>query len=198
MDKKLKQLKKEIWKQYSRTKAALTFDELNVINRSKKLYENLSELNQEMYLEVARKAYEAAYPDNKKKLSKAWLLLLLQDYDEVTKYVYANEVDRKRSRFAESLLSTKRKQQEFMTAFNLWWKQTTQYGIKVVDEATLQGYRDAGVKHVRWKTQQDGKVCEICKSRSNKIYPIDKIPAKPHYGCRCWFEEVYEERDTMS
>lgn len=192
LDKKLNQLKKSIWKQYSRMKAALTFDELNVINRSKKLYEDLKNLNQSIYLEVARKAYKDAYPESDKELSPAWLLLLLQDYDEVTKYVYQNEVDRKRARFAESLLSTKRKQQEFVTAFNLWWRQTAQYGIKVVDQATLQAFRDAGIKRIRWKTQQDGKVCKICQERNNKIYPIDKIPTKPHYNCRCWFEKVEE------
>lgn len=173
-------------------KAALTFDELNVINRSKKLYEDLKNLNQSIYLEVARKAYKDAYPESDKELSPAWLLLLLQDYDEVTKYVYQNEVDRKRARFAESLLSTKRKQQEFVTAFNLWWRQTAQYGIKVVDQATLKAFRDAGIKRIRWKTQQDGKVCKSCQERNNKIYPINKIPAKPHYNCRCWFEKVEE------
>lgn len=193
LDKKLNQLKKSIWKQYSRMKAALTFDELNVINRSKKLYEDLNDLNQSIYLEVARKAYKDAYPESDKELSPAWLLLLLQDYDEVTKYVYQNEVDRKRARFAESLLSTKRKQQEFVTAFNLWWRQTAQYGIKVVDEATIQGFKDAGIKRIRWKTQQDGKVCKSCQERNNKIYPINKIPTKPHHNCRCWFEKVEEQ-----
>lgn len=192
LDKKLNQLKKSIWKQYSRMKAALTFDELNVINRSKKLYEDLNDLNQTIYLEVARKAYKDAYPESDKELSPAWLLLLLQGYDEVTKYVYQNEVDRKRARFAESLLSTKRKQKEFVTAFNLWCRQTAQYGIKVVDEATLQAFRDAGIKRIRWKTQQDGKVCKSCQERNNKIYPINKIPTKPHYNCRCWFEKVEE------
>ena len=68
---------------------------------------------------------------------------------------------------------------------NLWWTQTAQYGISAVDEAVIQGFKDKGVKEVRWIAADDEKTCPTCGERDNKVYRLNKIPPKPHYGCRC-------------
>ncbi len=171
------------------------FDALNVIERSKEMYKLLNELNEDAYLEIAKKVYKEVYPTSETPPDREWLLALLLGYDVITKYVYEHEIDRKRARFVEALIATKKKQQEFSTAFNLLWKQTSQYGINVTDEARMQAFIDSGVKKVRWITEEDNRVCDVCKSRSNKIYPIEKAPKKTHYGCRCYYGAVKEGED---
>ncbi len=170
-------------------------DSLNVIERSKEMYDLLDELNQDAYLEIAKKVYREVYPTSESAPDREWLMALLLGYDVITKYVYEHEIDRKRARFVEALIATKNKQQEFASAFKILWKQTAQYGINVADAALLQAFIDTGVKKVRWKTQNAPNVCEICHSRNNKIYPIDKVPKKAHYGCRCYLEAVKEGED---
>ena len=170
-------------------------DSLNVISRSKEMYDLLDELNQDAYLEIAKKVYREVNPKSDKAPDKEWLLALLLGYDVITKYVYEHEIERKRARFVEALIATKKKQQEFASAMKILWKQTAQYGINVTDEAIMQAYIDTGVKKVRWITESDSKVCEVCLSRKNKIYPINKAPKKTHYGCRCYYEAVKEGDD---
>ena len=170
-------------------------DTLNVIDRSKEMYKLLNELNENAYLEMAKKIYREINPQGEEVPDKKWLLALLLGYDAITKYVYEHEIERKRARFAEALIATRSKQQEFLTAQNLLWKQTTQYAITVTDEALMQAYIDTGVTKVRWIIERDSNVCEVCKSRSNKIYPINKAPRKTHYGCRCFYEAVKEGED---
>lgn len=170
-------------------------DALNVIERSKEMYNDLNELNENAYLEIAKKVYKEFYPTSETPPDRDWLLAILLGYDAVTKYVYEHEIDRKRARFAEALIATSKKQQEFSTAEKLLWKQTAQYGITVTDEAVMQAYKDFGIKKVRWITESDSRVCEVCLSRKNKIYLIDKAPRKSHYGCRCYYEAVKEGED---
>ena len=185
-DKKLQQLLKQITRLFNRYRAITDFDELNVIKNTKDLYSELEKLNDDAYLEIANYYYQDATGTNKK-LSTEWLLALLLGYDYVTRYVDKHEVERKRARLAESLIATHSKIDNFKTAKNLWWKQTSQYAISISDEAQLQGYRDAGVEYVVWNSVIDGRECEICRKRNGKVYAIDKVPAKPHYNCRCHF-----------
>lgn len=188
----MKILKSNHQRLFSRYKALTStqFDSLNVIERSKELYKALNELNENAYLEIAKKAYKEFYPTSETPPDREWLLAILLGYDAITKYVYEHEIDRKRARFAEALIATKKKQQEFSTAFNLLWKQTAQYGITVTDEAVMQAYKDFGIKKVRWIAEKDSRTCEVCRSRHNKIYSIDNAPKKTHYGCRCYYEAV--------
>jgi hypothetical protein len=169
----------------------MKFDETNLLKRTKGLYKELSVLNEEAFLEMANEIYKEAYPESKKKLDKKWLALILLGYDATTKYVYEHEVDRKRARLYEALMSTKTNA-EFITAFNLWWRQTSQYAITISDTAVIQAFKDKGIKKVKWNTEKDNRVCHTCKDRNGKVYDIDKVPDKPHYGCRCWYSEVSE------
>lgn len=172
----------------------MKFDELNVLKTSKKLYRELEAKNEEVYLEIANAIYHEAYPKSKRKLNRKWLLLILGAYNSTTKYVYTHEVDRKRARFFEAIMSTSAKNQEFMSAFNTWWRQSYQYGIDISDMAVIEAYKDKGIKYVVWNTQGDKRVCKDCQARHGKTYPIDELPEK-HYNCRCYFTEGKNERD---
>lgn len=187
-DEEIERLKTKIKKLFSRFQATMKFDEVNLIKSTKKLYQELEELNEETYLEIANKVYKETYPEGKG-LSKKWLLLLLGDYNSTMKYVYSHEVDRKCARLYEALLST-RKKKELITAFNLWFRQTSWFGIDVTDQAVIQAFTDRGVKKLKWNTQIDGRECEVCRKRNGRIYPINNLPTKPHPNCRCYWSEA--------
>ena len=182
---------------------SMGFDELNVVNTRKatqKMYDSFLKDNESIYLKVARDAYKRATDGGKKtEIDREWLVGVLAAYNLVTGYLYNREADRKRLRLNEQILTAREYgnrqmfQDSLRRSANLWWTQTSQYGISVVDEATIKGFKDMGVKQVRWIAADDEKTCEICGARDNMIYNIKKIPPKPHYGCRCYVVPVKEE-----
>ena len=182
---------------------SMGFDELNVVNTRKatqKMYDGFLKDNEGIYLKVARDAYKKA-TDGKKKveIDREWLVGVLAGYNLVTGYLYNSEADRKRLRLNEQILTAREYgnrqmfQQSLRRSANLWWTQTSQYGISIVDEATIKGFKDMGVKRVMWIAADDEKTCSTCGARDNKVYNINKIPPKPHYGCRCYVVPVKEE-----
>ena len=154
-DKTLKKLKSKIWNRFLKTKATTKFDELNVIKNSKNLYNDLKDYNEQAFLQIAQDSYKK-YSD-KKIPNLAWVLLILASYDVVTEYVYKHEIDRKRSRFAESVIASGNKMLPYQRANNLWYKQTEQYATTIEDKATIKAYKDNGVKKVMWVTEKDEK-----------------------------------------
>lgn len=165
--------------------AALDFDELNVMAQFKTLYEALEADNEEAFLALARGVYEGDEPP-----TKAWLRDLLDQYDPVLLYVYGNEVVRKRDRAAEAVNGAQDKGYEFKKALTYWSRMTAWEADTVEYEAAFKALEDSGVEKVRWNTAEDEKVCETCGPRNGKIYPIDKVPDRPHPGCRCWLTAV--------
>jgi SPP1 gp7 family putative phage head morphogenesis protein len=183
--------------------SVMGFDELNVVNTRKttqKMYDGFLKDNEGIYLKVARDAYKRATDSGKApEINSEWLVGVLAGYNLVTGYLYDKEAERKRLRLNEQILTAREYDNRQMLhdslrrSANLWWTQTSQYGISVVDEATIQGFKDIGIKQVRWIAADDEKTCPTCGARDNKIYPINKIPPKPHYGCRCYVVPVKEE-----
>ena len=166
------------------------FDELNVLEVTRTLYDQLRKDNQDVFLELAQERYQEAEPHGEKPPDLAWLLALLAAYNAVTKVIYDNDVDRKRQYTAEGINSSKAKVTEFRRGLHYWADLTATYGDIVTDESTLKAYRDARVKKVRWVTAGDEKVCETCRERNGKIYSINSIPPKPHRRCRCVYEPM--------
>lgn len=172
----------------------LKFDELNVFSEVEKTYDNSVELAKRRYRQIAVNAYIAALLLADKKISEEdvedtitedWILDMLEEYDPVTLYQFFPEVERKKQRTVEAIIASHDKSEVIDRALRLWTLQITHYADKSVDEATIDGYKDAGVKKVKWVTANDEKVCKICRDRDGKIYPIGKIPPRPHYRCRC-------------
>lgn len=165
------------------------------------LYEDLEAQTQAAFEKLAQAQYKAAEANTDEQNAPGfeWLLVLLMLPNPVTEYVYWYEQDRKRDRAAESIKAAGRKvdeitekqpnhyrEKELESARGYWDRMVQQYADIVSDEATLQAYRDGGVKRVRWNTADDDRRCQECKQRDGKTYPINKVPTKPHLGCRCW------------
>jgi SPP1 gp7 family putative phage head morphogenesis protein len=209
LDSLLAKVKKKIRTEFNRL-GAMGFDELNVVNTRKttaQMYDRFLTMNEQAYLKAAIEAYKKAkenangvgYSGEETDIDEDWLLTILLAYNLVTGYIYDREAERKRLRLNEQILTAREYDDRgafndsLRRSANLWWTQTLQYGIDVVDQATLQAYRDAGVEYVRWIAVQDERTCEECGPRHMKIYRIDKAPAKTHYGCRCRLEPVKKE-----
>ena len=210
LDTLLAKLKKKLRVEFNRL-GMLGFDELNVVNTkkiTKEMFDRLIAENEKAYRKAATDAYgkaketaaDVGYTEAKNSdIGGEWLVGVLLAYNFVTGYLYDREAERKRLRLNEQILTSREYDDRQMfndslrKTANLWWTQTMQYGIDVVDEATLQAYRDMGVKRVRWKSKIDKRTCKVCRERHNVIYEIAEVPRKTHYNCRCYLEPVKTE-----
>lgn len=177
---------------------------MNVMQSAKTLYRALDKDNRTTWLELARNKYKKCKPHGDWIPTLEWLNALLEGYDPVTKYVYANEVPRKRDRFVESVISTGQrwtdgredqnvivsdaagKAKECKKALGYWVRMTAHYSDAVSDATTLKAFEDANVERVVWHTVEDDKVCTECAERDGMIFEINDVPPKPHWGCRCY------------
>lgn len=206
LDKLLAAVKKKVRTEFNRLDV-MGFDELNVVNTRKTtqgMFDRLLEENESMYLRVAKDAYAKAvktakaegYTGDVREIDVSWVVAVLAGFNFVTQYLYDKEAERKRLRLNEQILTAREYNDRQMyhdslrRTANLWWTQTSQYGISVVDAAVIVAFKDMGVKEVRWIAADDDKTCSVCNDRDNKVYKISSIPEKPHYGCRCYVVPV--------
>ena len=202
-DKLLEQLKKLIRREFNRL-GIIGFDELNasrVSLETSELFNRLMRENERMYLQVAKKAYAdavkaaiaAGYIDpGENRINQTWVITLLAAYNFASGYLYESEAERKRLRLSEQMMTAR----EYLNrtlyndsvrrSANLWWTQASHYMLEAVDKATLDGYKDSGVKKVQWHTNIDGRECSVCRERNGKIYSITDVPPKAHRNCRCY------------
>ena len=185
----IENIRKELIRDFSKLKSLLSYDELNVMSATKAVYSKIDLYVRQMFLQLMQAVY--------KKVTKrtcpynyAWLESFLLEYDEVSKYVYANEFERKRDRVAEALIASPKKNEEIDAALRYLSFMLTAYAVRVTDQVVLTAYRDMGIDAVRWKAEKDNKTCTICKHRNGHIYDIEQVPPKPHLNCRCEYEEV--------
>lgn len=211
LDSLLAKAKKKIRTEFNRM-GVMGFDSLNVVNTkkiTKEMFDRLLSDNEKTY----RKAADDAYSKGKKKAQSAgytevekaegvggeWLIGILLAYNLVTGYLYDKEAERKRLRLNEQILTAREYDSREMyndsmrRTANLWWTQTAQYGIDVVDKATLRAYKDMGVEKVKWVAELDSRTCKVCRERNGVIYELSKVPEKTHYQCRCHLEPVEVE-----
>lgn len=180
-------------KQYSKLFSRVTsFDELNVINVSHEIFNEAVILTEREVTRLVKAVYDSKREGGEISSEDALslVLALMLAYNPVTKYIYRNEMDRKRSRFAEGVIASDSPREEIALATRLMIATNKQFAEDATFEAVVQAYRDDGVENVRWITAEDDRRCKECKSRHGKIYPINNIPAKPHRYCRCYIERV--------
>ena len=180
-------------KQYAKLFRRLpSFDELNVINVSHEIFDEAVILTEQEVTRLVKTVYDSKREGGEISSTDALslVLTLMLAYNPVTKYVYRNEMDRKRSRFAEGVIASDRPNEEVALAKRLMIATNKQFAEDATFEAVVQAYRDDGVEKVRWITSEDDRRCKECKSRHGKVYPINNIPPKPHRYCRCYIERV--------
>lgn len=183
-------------KQYSKLFRKLTsFDELNVIEVSHEIYDEVLKLVEQESARLVKAVYDSYSENNAISLAEAtaFVLVLMLAYNPVTKYVYKNELERKRSRFAEGVIASDSPIEEIELAKRLLVALNRQFEDDVTFDTVVKACEDDGVKEVRWITAEDDKRCKECKSRHGKIYSIHRIPPKPHRYCRCYVERVRDK-----
>ena len=186
------------------------FDQLNAPNVSKltkSMIERLLKENKKAYLKICKEATEEAEEDivalgisaKAIPVDEKYVDGILNEYNDVTKYLYYPEAERKRSRLVEAILtavavnSRSEFHEELRRFANLWHTQTKQYGETMVDKTRIETFKKNGIKYVMWQTQGDLKVCDECRERNGKIYPLSEYPGKAHYNCRCWLVPVLKK-----
>jgi SPP1 gp7 family putative phage head morphogenesis protein len=199
LDSLLANTKKKIRTEFNRV-GSMGFDELNVVNTSRvteAMFDRMLAENDAVYRKAAKKAYRDA--GGNESIGAKFVEGVLVAYNLVTGYLYGKEAERKRLRLNEQILTAREYADRDMlrdglrTSANLWYTQTVQYGVDIVDAATLKAYKDRGIEYVKWVSQDDGKECAECKARNGKVFRITEVPAKSHYGCRCYLKPTEKE-----
>ena len=185
-------------KQYAKLFRRVTaFDELNVIPMSHEIYDEALQITEQETTRLVKTVYDSYRDPEQEALpvseAHAAVIAMFAAYNPVTKYVYENELDRKRSRFAEGVISSDTPREEVELAKRLLVGMNKQFADDATFDAVVKAFSDAGVKRVRWITAVDDRRCKECKARHHKIYSIDNIPPKPHLHCRCYVEKVDEK-----
>lgn len=187
-DKVIAYLTKRYIKLFNKVRG-LAFDEMNVISVSHEIYDTaLVETKREM-VRLSKKVYEK-HNESDNFDSEGFVLALMLAYDPTSKYIYQNEVDRKRARFVEGVLSSDFPMEEVKASQRLWIAMNKVFADEVTFQTMIKAYKDSGVKRVRWVTSPDERRCSVCGAMHGKVYHIDKVPSKPHRNCRCWVEVV--------
>lgn len=188
-DKTIAYLNKQYLKLFRRV---TSFDELNVIQVSHEIYgevERLIETEASRLIKIVYDAYSETATLAEESAHET-AVGFMGAYNPVTKEVYRNELDRKRSRFAEGVIASDTPREEIELAKRLLVALNKQFLDDATFDTIIMAYKDDGVEKVRWITAVDDRRCAECKSRQGKIYPTSKIPPKPHRHCRCYVERV--------
>lgn len=187
-DKVIKYINKRLIDLFGKLRSIANFDQLNVLQAVNDTYEEADRVIRKAYLRLARNTYR------NRKIDEDWIDFILTAYDPVSKYVYANEFDRKRARLIEALISSPTKAKEVDAAMRALSVQARIYAVTVTDKAHLQELEDNRVIKVQWIAEKDEKTCTVCHKRDGKIYLLKDLPPKPHPNCRCWLKEVFSGR----
>lgn len=193
VDDELEYLNREIAKRFSRLKSLLAVSEVNIAGEIGKVYRDLAVLIRKSLLAIARFYYIEMWEEERKYtqwLDEQWIEDILTGYDPVSKYVFANEEDRKRARLVEAVLASSTPSAEMQSAMKSLALMYKIYAVRVADEAVLQSLNDQDTKYVEWLAELDNRTCEVCWTRDGKVYPIDALPDKPHINCRCTVRRV--------
>lgn len=177
------------------------FDELNV------LYKNIDRYSRSMFVEIVQEAYDAEITKKRRRFDEEFLIVILDDPNEYTTVTYSKELERRAERFGEQIAAAVTRtlqseertnengvsvplESELQKMFNKEYNSLAllldQYEIETVDEAREVAFDDDGVRRVRWVTQLDGRECDYCRSLNGHVFPVKRVPTKPHPRCRCY------------
>lgn len=201
-DRAIKAMNRACVESFGRLKLA-RWDDVHIIREVTKVYRQSEQQARRKYRDVAIDAYilgmlmcgveeKEARQLARKEITLAWVDDMLERVDPVTQFRFDAETKRKAYRLAEQLEVTPEKSKAIEKALRDWSRQIGQYAINITDYAIIRAFKDADVERVMWISVEDERRCVECKRRHRKIYQIDSIPPKPHWGCRCRIVPVIE------
>ena len=199
-DKAIRDMNKRNLRAFDRLKQ-LKFDELNILGSVTEVYDKSVRVARLRYFSIAFSAYIDAMIEagvSRKDAEKAvdedivedWIIEMMDRENETTLYKFDTEIERKKARLVEALAVAHDKIAEINKALRYLTLQLAQYADEAVLVGTLHGFKDAGVKEVRWVAVNDRGVCKECWDRNGRIYAIDDVPPLAHFRCRCRLEPV--------
>jgi SPP1 gp7 family putative phage head morphogenesis protein len=177
---------------------------MNIVGVKKhvnKLYKDIYKIIKNEFVAILNPLYEEIYDEaialgfdgDLRNLDEAWIEEFFDEYNPVTKYVFSNEIDRKKSYLFEALVSDPTvKHQSYAKAEKNIIGQIKQYAIDLEDAIAMVVYEDTGVKKVQWVAEDDYKTCSVCNDLDGEIFDLDDAPDKQHYNCRCYLIPVKE------
>ena len=146
-----------------------------------------------IYQDIYEECIDMGFDGDPTNIDEAWIEEFFNRYNPVTKYVFSNEIDRKRARLFEALVANELETfQSYKDAERLITQQVRQYGIDLEDAIAMVVYEDTGVKKVQWVAEDDLKTCSVCKELDGKIFKLKNAPSKQHYNCRCELHPIRE------
>ena len=158
----------------------INIDELNLVSSTNKVYETLTSSMIEGFIELA--VYMK--PDIKEDEIIDWL----NKPSLVTFYSFLGELDRQKQRLQEALEVNRSK-----IILDKYMRQGAwlvgEFMVELTDYLNITTLKEKGVTEVIWRTEDDEKVCDVCRMLDGTIFPIDEIVPKPHPNCRCYYEE---------
>lgn len=184
-------------REFQNLSTEIGFDEMNVMETRKRvnaMYERMDRVIRREYRSVARKAYmdasAEAGTDGGAFDAEKFVAGMLRAYDPVSDFVYDREWIRKRDRLFESIIATERGNQEMRRnlkrGLDVLANQVRQYADNITAQARVTAFKNAGADVLVWITEDDEKVCKVCKPRHEQFYPIEMLPEWPaHWRCRC-------------
>lgn len=185
----------------SRSSTTALFDELNT------LYREIETHSRDMYLAMLQEAYDDEVQRKLRRFEEEFLIIILDDPNEFSTVTYSKEIERRAERFGEQLASAINRTLQaedrtnengvkiplesevkklFDREYNALALLLDTYEIIMVDEGREEAFNDDGVKRVRWVTRLDGKECDYCRSLNGHVFPVNRVPTKPHPRCRCY------------
>jgi len=199
-DKALKEINRYNIRAFGRLRL-IPADELNVIRQVRTVYtSSIQQVRKRMrkacedefwmYLVMCGWDTDKAIRMASGEIPFVWIDDLMDEVDPTVRYRFWDEAERKQMRLVESLSIPDGRNLEIDRALKQWTRQIGWFGIFATDAAALAAMKKANVKKVMWNTEQDGRQCGECDDRNGNVYDIDKVPPKPHNGCRCWLTPV--------
>lgn len=204
-DRQLEVLSRYMSKEFQNLSVKVGFDELNVVDVKREvndMYARIDKQVRKRYRKIVKKVYGIGATRAGKKIPPlavaSFVAAYLRGYDETTQYVYTHEWTRKRDRQTEAIMSCEGHndmRKAIKRGLDVTYGQVRQYADDMTVAALLAAYIASDVPYVRWVTQQDDRVCEMCGPRDGKVYRIDRLPPFPaHWKCRC---EIWPQYNRM-
>ena len=184
-------------REFQNLSTEIGFDEMNVMETRRRvnaMYERMDNVIRREYRSVARKSYMDAIAeagvDGGAFDAERFVSMMLRAYDPVSDFIYDREWIRKRDRLFESIIATERGNQEMRKnlkrGLDVLANQVRQYADNITAPARVTAFKRAGADVLVWITEDDEKVCKVCRPRHEQFYPIEMLPEYPaHWHCRC-------------